>query len=58
MKGHAGGLRVLTALVEAGAGIRAVLHGESVDCTHDRQRNRDGDESDRVTIIGDCAPSL
>src|SRR5215210_1750536 len=34
------------ALVEAGAGIRAVLHGESVDRTHDRQGDRDGDERD------------
>ena len=44
------------ALVEAGAGIRAVLQGESVDRTHDRQGDRDGDESDHATIIGHCAP--
>jgi hypothetical protein len=47
-----------TTLVEAGAGVDPVLHGERVDRTHDRQRDSDGDESDHEIMIGHCAPEL
>jgi hypothetical protein len=57
MKGHAGGLE-RTTLVEAGAGVRSVLDGERIDRTHDRQGDRDGDESDHAFTIDACALEL